>query len=55
MVSLETEIVSEQLEYLECIRNEIQKGMDSGFCCNHYLAEKISLLMKSLGIEKCDV
>ena len=55
MVSLETEIVSEQLEYLECIRNEIQKGIDGGFCCNHYLAEKISLLMKSLGIEKCDV
>ena len=45
------EKISEQIDLLLCIEDEIIKGAKGGFCCKHYIAEKVSILMKSLEIE----
>ena len=42
----------EQIDLLLAIEDEIVKGAKGGFCCDYYITEKISLLLKSLGIEK---
>ncbi len=45
------EKISEQIDLLLCIEDEIIKGAKGGFCCKHYIAEKVSILMKSLEIK----
>jgi len=35
-------------QHVDSIRLEIEKGMEGGFCCDHYLKEKIYQLMKTL-------
>ena len=42
----------EQIDLLLAIEDEIVKGAKGGFRCDYYITEKISLLLKSLGIEK---
>ena len=33
-------------QHVDSIRLEIEKGMEGGFCCDHYIKEKIYQLMK---------
>ena len=39
-------------QYVDSIQLEIKKGMEGGFCCEHYIKEKIYQLMETLEMKE---
>tara|TARA_Y100000590_G_scaffold452766_1_gene596488 strand:- start:725 stop:880 length:156 start_codon:yes stop_codon:yes gene_type:complete len=39
-------------QHVDSIQLEIKKGMEGGFCCEHYIKEKIYLLMETLEMKE---
>ena len=39
-------------QFSDAIGLEIDKGMDGGFCCEHYIREKIEQMLMALDIEE---
>ena len=39
-------------QFSDAIGLEIEKGMDGGFCCEHYIREKVEQLFHALEIEE---
>jgi len=39
-------------QHVDSIQLEIEKGMEGGFCCEHYIKKKIYQLMETLEMKE---